>query len=130
MLVYRVAHASVVNRETGFPAGPYRSDPFHESDHKQKDEILALIDSMGWAHDDDDHRSPMRDPELEHKIYSSEICGMDSKKSLVQWFEGYLERLFEFGFKVWTYDVPDEDTRTGMNGQVLFRHKSASEVPA
>jgi hypothetical protein len=121
MLVYRVAAQSSSYGEA-LPRGPYTSYGLPE-------DIRSRIESMRWAHSDDEHPGPGKDPAL-GVIWTDERCGFESIDHLYQWFRGYIDLLIEGGFRLYTYEVPDnyDYYRVGKFGQTLFKEWAASEI--
>lgn len=55
------------------------------------------------------------------------FCGCPSLDSLKVWFDGFVERLFEAGYSICCYEVPESDVRYGRN-QVAFSWENAELV--
>ncbi|MEW2302599.1 hypothetical protein AB0958_21945 [Streptomyces sp. NPDC006655] len=82
------------------------------------------IFSMRFDHCDDTHNAPYGDPKLGGIAYD-EVCGLDSRESLAEWFEGWTHQLAMSGFEIHVYEVPDEQARVGADGQTVFRAAKA-----
>ncbi|WP_432118497.1 hypothetical protein [Streptomyces sp. bgisy032] len=88
----------------------------------------GLLD-MWSAHNGGSHPSPKSDRALDFRITSDvEVCGFSSLDALLEWFRTWLDVLDEAGFRLWVYEVPDEDARVGGLGQTCFRADSAEVV--
>lgn len=128
MRVYRVAHGSIMNRETNMHAGPYQSGPYYDAGLACNDTVIRVVSGMCSSHADDDHPSPWWDGYLQI-IRDHELCGMKDMESLKEWFDGWLDRLQAAGFKVYEFEV-SEGVRIGqVGGQVVF-DKNYSELIA
>lgn len=123
MRVWRIAHDSVINADSGQPAGPYHTAAFYGDSNNTVDMAIDLC----IAHSDDDHPSPSRDIWL-NTIHANELCGLDSFESLVEWFgEHFLNRLRGHGFMIYEYE--SDAVRIGqVGGQVVFRKTTAKLI--
>lgn len=117
MKVWRVEHGEKQDSRN-LPYGPYRAAG------EVSREGLA---GMYQAHSDRKHQTPIGDPMLNGIDYD-EVCGMDSRSALDEWFSGWTEVLDSLGFLVSVYEVPAGSVRKGSHGQVLFRYCDARRI--
>ncbi|MGV9659115.1 hypothetical protein ACWDR5_19385 [Streptomyces koyangensis] len=120
MKVWRVGHRTMVI--DGIHIDPYwhRTElPFEHSE--------ALAD-MSRAHCDDNHPSPHWDPALRRHFTDAHACGFTSEEALYNWFANWTAALDAAGFAVRTYEVGDDATCAGANGQVVFRMGAATAL--
>ncbi|SFI81088.1 hypothetical protein SAMN05216275_10551 [Streptosporangium canum] len=119
MKVWRVAHKTLTYN--GFPSGPYVSKGIPV-------EVQEGLARMNQAHTFDcEHPSPDSDGGLDG-IRNHERCGFDSREALDEWFYGFTKDLHDYGFCVYTYDLPDRTVRVGRFGQVVFSVQYALET--
>jgi len=106
MIVYRIEGHNGI--------GPYQA---------YEDESFRYAVSLCVDHSDDAHSQPRGDDLLGY-IDANEFCGLDSAQALVDWFDGWFDRLHADDFVVTFWEA---DARVGRNGQALFI-KSASTL--
>ncbi len=56
------------------------------------------------------------------------ICGCQSLKGLLDWFEGYTEHLLSVGFNIIKYECPRDYCCTGEFDQVVFDKTKSSKL--
>ena len=129
MRVFRYEHPN-----TGF--GPYRN-PFADNDwfaddyvpdplYDEYDEFRYDSHGLGWHEDNSLTTHPAPQITLGRRPHEWEVCGCDSLDSLIRWFDGFHERLEEFGFVIREYET-DGFLGPDRCGQVLF-HKSRATL--
>jgi len=95
-----------------------------------KDDIDEELEFMALEHSDDDHPPMAREDALEQLGYDpldDDVDAIEFKygcvtlEDLDRWFDGYHNLLYEAGFVLAEYDVPEEDvTEPDQFGQVMF----------
>lgn len=78
---------------------------------------------LAVAHNDDDHPAPWAEDLSVRKGH----CGFDSLGKLSEWFKGWGKQLHDYGFRIVTFTVPDEDVQRGER-QVVFRRRDTDIV--
>jgi hypothetical protein len=106
MLVYRVE-----NSEGG---GPYTFYSFDKADKA----VVAVSNALKEAHNESHHHPPPHSDGISF-VRHYERCGFVSIEDLVQWFDGWLQKLHDVGFRMAIYDVPTDRVRAGEK-QVVF----------
>lgn len=106
MKVYRVRHKRI--KCDGVLAGPYRY-------------VTPLHAELKHAHDGcESHPTPKNDGIV---IEADQYCGFESIDDLLEWFDGWIERLAEAGFEIAEYDIPSCHVKKG-DYQVVFKMPS------
>lgn len=67
-------------------------------------EEIEFMNRILWEHQDEDHPSMKEDFE-EDEITGNSLCACDTIEKLYQWFDGFIDELFKFGYKIFEYDV-------------------------
>lgn len=132
MIVYRVEHESIKNREINFPCGPFQDSDVMTSlskDYFKMDAYMRAIDVLMRRLNADTYKfpTPVNDWNLGW-IDTYQVCGVDSLEAVHEWFGEALPLLEEVGFRVAKYDVPDRDVKCGRTGQVVFRIQHATKI--
>lgn len=117
MLVYRVAHSTIVASPQGCPLGPYKARVQPELDGR----IRVELNEMAWAHTNPEHPSPNED---DITVNLNNVCGFASTATLREWFNGYLDLLYRGEFRVFAYDVPKRSVWPG-HIQLMFDPREA-----
>ena len=115
MLVYRVAHPTIKERD--YPLGPYRA----RSQPEVEAGLRVELNNMAWAHTNKEHPSPSEDG---ISINTDNVCGFASLTTLRKWFRGNRDLLYRGQFRVFVYDVPKRCVRQGRI-QLMFDPREA-----
>jgi hypothetical protein len=108
VLFYRIARK---DPESERPHGPYRVR------YMENRELVDFSDEMSDSHSNNDHPSPTTDENLWY-IDDEEVCGFTDMFDLNNWFDGWFERLHEFGYKLFVYETPRSSVRQGVKQAV------------
>lgn len=121
MLVYRMEHPAFEN------GGPYNGG-------KIPGYVLDQLNRMHAAHSmrfgDMGRPTPWGDGVIDfYQVYGDPawVCGCDTRQKLEWWFEGYMDKLFDLGFALTTYEVAGDQVMTGIQ-QVVFNKDYATLI--
>lgn len=112
MLIFRVEHNEV-------PCGPYRIDHYFYGDDPFRKDVIALCYDLCMKHSGNDHRPVPRYTQFRT---DKDVCGFTSLDELLDWFEGFDQRLKENNFSVKVYESYDYNE---VKKQVLFNIENA-----
>lgn len=101
--------------ETPDGEGPYMSALFDGAPY------AADILHMRRNHTDEAHHCPYDDPKLNYTIAKDEVCGFATLAALEEWFAGYEDPLYEYGYSIVAYTVPYTSCRFGTNQDVFLK---------
>jgi hypothetical protein len=85
-------------------------------------EANRVSNEIGNAHSSPTHPNPYSEGLLVHSLTS--VCGLASPERLLEWFDGWLSRFNDAGFRIRIYNSPDWWVQVGKK-QVVF-NKSES----
>ena len=122
MLVYRVAHKSIVDAD-GINVGPYAFS-YDCSKEFQPGDLIDLREM------EDDHSNDMNRPVPSNdgiELFTWHHCGFGSLAELKSWFAGWLRVLNRIGFLIFVFEVDKSDVVEG-DSQLAFDIDAARVV--
>lgn len=91
--------------------GPYRVR------EGASDEFSMFWYNLATKHDNSLHPAPY---EVGYDLVENEVCGCDSLRNLLNWFDGFVSDLFAVGFHIVEYEMLPSEVVCSEYGQVFF----------